>query len=374
MLTLHISKNQYFEVKADSNHYVLEENTSTTPGTWHNYHKNNYVSFDLEILNQRNEPVSGDGLLLEIMVRYSPTIGTNEAVARPYLATSGSENCRQDVVDIRPESDVIFESSSSTTKGSRASSSSSASVSSSSSSTNSGNGQLQRRRFYLHSNGKGNIRFRLTQLSSSHGGRLFQLVVVPVSMINATDATSMNNHISNWVASEPVKVKARNTQSKTGRSAEGTQLKSVLSSSSTDGYLPRRQPVPQDAFYPMQLTHPFHIPSTAAIAVNIGTTPGLGYAMSSDHHRMSTGIMPTHSSYNALNRAERMPLGSGGSGEGKSNDQEDNERESPRNKRSNDEGKTAVSNVADEGTNSQEPATKRKKGKRIIFINLCDLP
>ena len=294
MLSLHISKNQYFEVKADNNHYVLEENTSTIPGTWHNYHKNNYVSFDLEILNQRNQPVSGDGLLLEIMVRYSPTIGTtNEAAAgRPYPATSGSENCRQDVVDIRPESDVVFESSS-TTKSNRASSSSS-SASVSSSSTNSGSGQLQRRRFYLHSNGKGNIRFRLTQLSSSHGGRLFQLVVVLVSMVNATGATSTNNNqIGNWVASEPVKVKARNTQSKTSKSADGTQLKSVLSS--TDGYLPRRQQTPQDAFYPMQLMHPFHIPSTAAVAVNFGTTPA-GYSMSSDHHRMSTGIMSPHSS------------------------------------------------------------------------------
>ena len=358
MLSLHISKNQYFEVKADSNHYVLEENTSTTPGTWHNYHKNNYVSFDLEILNQRNQPVSGDGLLLEIMVRYSPTIGTNEVVGRPYPATtSGSENCRQDVVDIRPESDVVFESSPSTTKSNRNSSSSSSSSSSVSSSSSTGSNQLQRRRFYLHNNGKGNIRFRLTQLSSSHGGRLFQLVVVPVSMTNAGaagGAMSTNHQIGNWVASEPVKVKARNTQSKTSRSADGIQQKSALSS--TDGFLPRRQLPPQDAFYPMQLMHPFHIPSTAAVAVNF---PGAssGYTMSNDPHRMSTGMMSSHSSYNLTGN---MPLGVGGvGGESISNNQDD---VSPRNKRSNDEGILTGSDVADEGMGYQEPATKRMKG------------
>ena len=266
-LCLRIGKSRYFEVRIDDNHYILRE--TATRGVWHNYHKSSYICFDIS-LHETNtmRQVSGRGLLLEVFVKYAPStastdgsnasttlsaIGSGEqsqriggdegsdkknatshgmggaasssssaSVATTADTDEGSEPCRQDALDIRPESDVIFDladasqsgatggggdplatsnaggsSSSSSSSSSSKSSSSSGKVASnpgrkqndkwtgtgagtgaeSSSATGTAAAPLTRRRFYINNSGKGTIKFRLNQLSSVHGGRMFQLVV-----------------------------------------------------------------------------------------------------------------------------------------------------------------------------------------------------
>ena len=69
-LTLKISKNRYFEVRIDDNHYIIRE--CHVRGVWHNYHKSSYIAFDLSLHDDNGQLVSGHGLMLEAVVRYAP--------------------------------------------------------------------------------------------------------------------------------------------------------------------------------------------------------------------------------------------------------------------------------------------------------------
>ena len=69
-LTLKISKNRYFEVRIEDNHYIIRE--CHVRGVWHNYHKSSYIAFDLTLHDDNGHLVSGHGLMLEAVVRYAP--------------------------------------------------------------------------------------------------------------------------------------------------------------------------------------------------------------------------------------------------------------------------------------------------------------
>jgi hypothetical protein len=123
-LTLKISEMRAIEVQIVDNRYILEESIRNV---WHNYHKSGYMRVDLTLHDSvSGNLVSGRGVLLEVKLKYAPLYEPESCGA-----------CRQDILEIRAESDVVFESKN--TSASTSSSSSSSSGSSGSSSSSSSN-------------------------------------------------------------------------------------------------------------------------------------------------------------------------------------------------------------------------------------------
>jgi hypothetical protein len=240
-LHLRISQNRCFEVCVDALSQCALRETSDR-GVFHNYHKASHVCFDLTLHDDDDTTdrlVTDCGVLFEAVVRYAPldmawtgtappkpseaaghttqpttrgaaaTGGTVNYGALPEDAAAASEYCKPEILDVRVESDVVFEQP----DAAAASSSSSSSHSTSNASAGKGAEEAQgRARFYISKTGRSTLRVRLNQLTSAHNGRLFQVVVRP-----AADQLGGVPPAVNSVVSEPVKVKARNVPSKASR-------------------------------------------------------------------------------------------------------------------------------------------------------------